>query len=243
MASALKSRRFTNVVRYLLDNWLPPALREFRPLSKLLALLFHGRHFDLDFKRKAFAMSDEEFARAYARLGKGQKEAYRTTDMTEGQIRWMVEHALGPEVLEVGCGYGVLAERLAGRGDLKVTATDLSSENVEVVRQRMRDVGVDLDLQVADVERLPFADKSFDTTLCAHTLEHVRNFEKAVTELVRVTRRRLLIVVPCQRYYRYTIDYHLHFFSEPEQLVLRVGLPHPHCERVNGDLCYQADLQ
>src|SRR6516164_3481561 len=154
MASALKSRRFTNVVRYLLDNWLPPALREFRPLSKLLALLFHGRHFDLDFKRKAFAMSDEEFARAYARLGKGQKEAYRTTDMTEGQIRWMVEHALGPEVLEVGCGYG------------------------ELVRRRMQEAGVALDLQVADVERLPFADKSFDTTLCAHTLEHVRNFEK-----------------------------------------------------------------
>ena len=163
--------------------------------------------------------------------------------MTEGQLRWMVEKSIGPEALEVGCGYGVLAERLAGRGDLKVTATDLSAENVEVVRERMQAERVTLDLQVADVERLPFPDKSFDTTLCAHTLEHVRNFEKAVAELVRVTRRRLLIVVPCQRYYRYTIDYHLHFFSEPEQLILRIGLPRYQCERVNGDLCYQADLQ
>jgi ubiquinone/menaquinone biosynthesis C-methylase UbiE len=242
MGNPLKSRRFTNCVRYLLDDWMPPVLREWRPLSQALALAFHGKHFDLDFKRKAFALTDEEFAHAYARMVEGEKSAYRTTDMSEGQLRWMVENAVGPDVLEVGCGYGVLAERLARRGDLKVTATDLSGDNVEVLRQRMRDVGLNLDLRVADLERLPFADKSFDTTLCAHTLEHVRNFEKAVAELVRVTRRRLLVVVPCQRYYRYTIDYHLHFFSEPEQLILRMGLSHYHCERVAGDLFYRADL-
>ena len=71
---------------------------------------------------------------------------------------------------------------------------------------------------------------------------HVRHFEKAVAELVRVTRRRLLVVVPCQRYYRYTIDYHLHFFPEPEQLILRMGLPRYHCLEVGGDLCYQAEM-
>ncbi len=242
MANPLKSRRFTNFVRYLMDDWMPPALREVRLLSRVLATGFHGSQFDLDFKRKAFSMTEEEFAHAYTRVGKGQKAAYRTTDMTEGQIRWMVEQAVGPDVLEVGCGYGILAERLAGRGDLKVTATDLSADNIEVLRGAPRAPGREIELRVANVERLPFADKSFDTVLCAHTLEHVRDFEKAVAELVRVTRRRLLVVVPCQRYYHYTIDYHLHFFPEPEQLILRVGLPHYHCERVGGDLCYRADL-
>lgn len=243
MANPLKSRRFTNLVRYLLDDWLPPAVREVRPLSKALALLFHGKHFDLDFKRKAFAMSDEEFAQAYARVGKGQKSAYRTTDMTEGQIRWMVENAVGPDVLEVGCGHGILADRLADRSDLRVTATDLSADNIEVLRGRQRGAVREIDLRVANVECLPFADKSFDTVLTAHTLEHVRDFEKAVAELVRVTRRRLLVVVPCQRYYRYTIDYHLHFFPEPEQLVLRMGLPRHRCVKVGGDLCYQAEME
>jgi ubiquinone/menaquinone biosynthesis C-methylase UbiE len=243
MGNPLKSRRATNSIRYLLDDWLPPVLREFRPLSQVLALMFHGRHFDLDFKRKALSMSDEEFAEAYARVAKGQKSAYRVTDMTEGQLRWMVRQAIGPDVLEVGCGYGVLAERLGGRGDLKVIATDLSPANIEILRRRAQATGVSMDLRVADVEKLPFPDKCFDTTLCAHTLEHVRRFEKAVAELVRVTRRRLLVVVPCQRYYRYTIDYHLHFFSEPEQLLLRMGLPHATSEAVDGDLCYQAELQ
>lgn len=240
MKDALKSRRVTNAVRYLLDDWLPPAVRELRPLSRLLALAFHGRHFDLDFKRRAFAMSAEQFAAAYARLPRGRRSAYRNTDMTAGQIRWAVDNAVGPDVLEVGCGHGVLARRLAAAG-FAVTATDLSPENLEAVRRAVS-AGPRLRLQIADAERLPFADRSFDTTVCAHTLEHVRDFDRAVGELVRVTRRRLLVVVPCQRYYRYTIDYHLHFFPEPEQLVLRMGLSGADCRKVHGDLCYRADL-
>jgi hypothetical protein len=60
--------------------------------------------------------------------------------------------------------------------------------------------------------------------------------------MIRVARKRILVIVPCQRYYRYTVDYHLHFFPEPEQLVLRIGLPNASCEKVTGDLCYSADF-
>jgi ubiquinone/menaquinone biosynthesis C-methylase UbiE len=242
MREALKCRRVTNLVRYFLDDWLPPVVREFRPLSKALAAAFHGRHFDLDFKRKAYSMSADEFAAAYVRLPKGRKSPYRTTDMSEKQLRWMTAKAIGPAVLEVGCGYGVLAERLVERYPFHVTATDLSPENIQVLRERLASKGLPLTLRVADVERLPFPDKCFDSTLCAHTLEHVRDFQRAVAELVRVTRKRLLVIVPCQRYYRFTIDYHLHFFPEPEQLILHMGLPRHHCEKIEGDLCYWADL-
>ena len=132
----LKSRRVTNLVRRVMDDWPPPAIREFRPLSKALALAFHGPDFDLDFKRKAFDMTEEEFAAAYARLSSGCKKAYRVTDMTDRQIEWILEHTVGPDVLQVGCGYGVLAERLAALGDPRVTATDVSVENVEEARRQ-----------------------------------------------------------------------------------------------------------
>src|SRR5262249_44710097 len=152
---------------------------------------------------------------------------YRDTDMTEGQMCWMLAEAVGPMVLEVGCGHGHLARRLAQQSDWTITATDLSHENVKVAAAQTKP-GSSLDMAVANIESLPFPNKSFDTTLCAHTLEHVRDFERAVAELVRVTRQRLLVIVPCQRYYRYTIDYHLHFFPEPEQLILRMGLERHH---------------
>jgi 2-polyprenyl-3-methyl-5-hydroxy-6-metoxy-1,4-benzoquinol methylase len=239
---ALKDRRITNCVRYVLDDWLPPVMREFRPLNQLMARLFHGRRFDLDFKRKAHRMTDAEFSAAYARLPHGRERPYRDTDMTEGQMGWMLAEAAGPMILEVGCGHGHLARRLAMLANSNITATDLSYENVRFVAAHAQSLGRSVNVAAANIERLPFADKSFDTTLCAHALEHVRDFDRAVAELVRVTRSRLLVIVPCQRYYRYTIDYHLHFFPEPEQLILRMGLARHHCVKIQGDLCYRALL-
>lgn len=42
---------------------------------------------------------------------------------------------------------------------------------------------------IADIERLPFADNSFDFVYCSHVLEHVDNPEKACKEIMRVGKR------------------------------------------------------
>ena len=49
---------------------------------------------------------------------------------------------------------------------------------------------------VADVERLPFADRTFDYVICCETLEHVPNQVKTIQELARVCRKRLIVTVP-----------------------------------------------
>jgi SAM-dependent methyltransferase len=41
---------------------------------------------------------------------------------------------------------------------------------------------------VADVERLPFKDRSFDYVICSHLIEHIPNVEQAFSELVRIAR-------------------------------------------------------
>jgi ubiquinone/menaquinone biosynthesis C-methylase UbiE len=240
MSGGWKQRRFTNLVRYCLDDWLPPVLRDNRLLFQAIGYVFHGPTFDLDFKRKAYAMTEEEFEQAYELIQ--VKERYRPSDMTQAEMEWMTRNAVGPEVLEIGCGQGDLVLQLAQRGDLAVTATDLNPKDVDFVRDQMTKLGLKVNAQVANLEELPFPDRSFDTVLCAHTLEHVRRFEKAVAEMVRVCRNRLLVIVPCQRYYRYTIDYHLQFFPEVEHLLLRMGLPNAVCEKLTGDLCYMAEI-
>ena len=45
-------------------------------------------------------------------------------------------------------------------------------------------------------QRLPFADGSFDTTICFDVLEHVADDGQTIRELARVTRRRLVLAVP-----------------------------------------------
>ncbi|MDZ7363780.1 MAG: class I SAM-dependent methyltransferase [candidate division KSB1 bacterium] len=37
-------------------------------------------------------------------------------------------------------------------------------------------------------ENMPFSDKTFDYVTCCHTLEHVKDLDKAVAELKRVAR-------------------------------------------------------
>ena len=162
-----RSRRFTNSIRYVLDELTPPVLREMRWLNVSMGRIFHGPNFDVDFKRKAPFMTDAEFAAAYAKVAEGRSERYRPTDMTEGQIEWVLKETTPGEVLEVGCGYGVLSERLAARPDVRVTSTDLCDSVVDSLRARLADRGQSIATRVANLEKLPFADRSFDTTVCA----------------------------------------------------------------------------
>lgn len=208
LSARLRDRRVTFVVRQLLDDYLPPVVREWRPLNRWMATRFHGPTFDLDFKERAFAMTSHEFAAAYAGLASGGKR-YRDTDTTPGQIDAIVAAARG-RVLEVGCGNGALAARLAQAHE--VVAVDVTLGSAHETARRAGCV-----VAVAGLPALPFADHAFDTVVCAHTLEHIPDLYAAAAELRRVA-RRVIVVVPRQRYYRYTVDYHLHFFPSAAPL-------------------------
>jgi SAM-dependent methyltransferase len=89
----------------------------------------------------------------------------------------------GPRrVLEVGCGRGELAERMATELGADVVALDQSRRMVELTRAR--GVGA----RVGDVQELPFADASFDVAVAAWMLYHVPDVDRALAELARVLR-------------------------------------------------------
>jgi SAM-dependent methyltransferase len=90
-----------------------------------------------------------------------------------------IEEVSPRRVLEVGCGPGEAAERIAALG-AEVVALDSSSRMVELARAR----GVDA--RVGDVQELPFADASFDCALAAWVLFHVPDLDRALVELHRV---------------------------------------------------------
>jgi SAM-dependent methyltransferase len=48
---------------------------------------------------------------------------------------------------------------------------------------------------VMDITRIPFRDNSFDLIICSHVLGHVPDDAKAISELVRVLRRRGIALV------------------------------------------------
>lgn len=69
----------------------------------------------------------------------------------------------GPRVLEVGVGTGKNMPFYPT--DLAITAIDLAPRMLAQAQRRARRTGVDVWLQQADVQALPFADGSFDTVV------------------------------------------------------------------------------
>ena len=85
-------------------------------------------------------------------------------------------------ILEVGCGWGELAEWLGRETGAEVVAVDLSPRMVELARER----GVDA--RAGDVQELEFADGEFDVAVAAWMLYHVPDLDRGIAELARVLR-------------------------------------------------------
>jgi SAM-dependent methyltransferase len=90
----------------------------------------------------------------------------------------------GKRVLDYGCGHGMAAVVLARRG-ADVTAFDLSPGYVREAEQRAEANGIHVRFTVADGERLPFADESFDAVWGSAVLHHL-DMDAAGRELRRV---------------------------------------------------------
>lgn len=85
-------------------------------------------------------------------------------------------------ILEVGCGQGELARRMAAELDAAVVAVDRSPRMVELARGR----GVDA--TVGDAQALPFGDSAFDCALAHFVLFHLPELDRGLAELARVLR-------------------------------------------------------
>ncbi|MCE9585933.1 class I SAM-dependent methyltransferase [Candidatus Uhrbacteria bacterium] len=229
------SRQTALKIHFVLDQLLPPLLRDARWFMSIpFRILYKDRaHVFLTFKEKAWSMTEEEFAQAYRDVEPVLME--RDTDLTEDAIDAVLKEVVGENVLEAGCGKGVLIGKLSERW--KVTGTDI------IISEHARR-HTSATFFEANVEALPFADKSFDTVVCTHTLEHVRDLAKSLSELRRVAKKKLVIVVPKQRPYRYTFDLHLHFFPYASSLLGAFGEPvGTHSLReVGGDWLYTETL-
>jgi 2-polyprenyl-3-methyl-5-hydroxy-6-metoxy-1,4-benzoquinol methylase len=104
-------------------------------------------------------------------------------------LRWVDELRLSASsrVLEVGCGTGIVAVELAGRG-LEVEATDPVEAMLDRARARAARAGVAdrVRFSTADVHALDFADGTFDLVIALGVLPWIDHMDAALGEAARV---------------------------------------------------------
>lgn len=101
----------------------------------------------------------------------------------------------GLRILDMATGTGRAALALARRG-ASVTGVDASSEMLSVARARAADAGLAIEFVEGDAHALTFDDRAFDEVVCLRMLMHVPDWRRALAELCRVTRHRLVFDYP-----------------------------------------------
>jgi ubiquinone/menaquinone biosynthesis C-methylase UbiE/uncharacterized protein YbaR (Trm112 family) len=123
--------------------------------------------------------------------------------------RWLLEEKFrqgtravgslaGRSVLTVCGGSGMDAEFLARGGAGPVVSSDLSAGAAARVRERSARFGTELIPLIADVERLPLADCSFDLVFVHDGLHHLEDPDVGLREMARVARYAVSVNEPAR---------------------------------------------
>ncbi|ODU22006.1 MAG: methyltransferase [Sphingomonas sp. SCN 67-18] len=225
-------RETVNAIRTVLEEAIPPFIRDSGPMRWLFRRHWGPLIDDIErFRERIPFVTADEYRAVYERMPRVQDD----TDNSEACLKRIAAAVEGQTVLDVGCGTGYLLDWLKQRrGDLTLTGTDF------IIEPGTRTRHADIRFVEGHVERLPFEDGSFDTVICTHVLEHILDFRGALAELRRVAGKRLILVVPREREYRFTFNPHLHFFPYPHSFLRYLPpIPAEHViEGVGRDIFY-----
>jgi ArsR family transcriptional regulator len=115
----------------------------------------------------------------------------------EGLVSAMVLALAPSTIVDIGCGEGEVALRLARLGH-RVHAVDSSRAMIAALRKRLRregDAGSRVETHIGDTERLPLADAVADVVFMSQILHHAPRPEAALAEAVRVAKPGGRVVV------------------------------------------------
>ncbi len=223
-------RTVTNIIRYLMDECLPPIIRDNKYfMYPFYYYAYKGKDIKtaMNFKSLIYSLSEREYRDFYGNLNSISRN--RKTDLNDASIKYIIDNLsnTAKNLIDIGCGHGYFLKQLKDT-DLKLFGCDIATIDNSLDYYNIK----------CNIEKLPFKDKQFDIVTCSHTLEHILNPEKAISELKRITKNQLIIIVPCQRYFYYTLDEHVNFFPIKEKLTSLIGINNNNCKKIWGDWVY-----
>ena len=103
-------------------------------------------------------------------------------------------------ILDVGCGEGFTLNRLREKGiGKKLEGLEYSKDAIALGRETYPDIKI----SQGSIYKLPYKDNAFDLVLCTEVLEHLDKPQDALKELVRVSKKYLVISVPNEPFFMF----------------------------------------
>jgi len=109
----------------------------------------------------------------------------------------MLGNMQGKKVLDAGCGGGFYSLWLSEKG-AEVLGIDGSEEMIKIAKEKASKKNLNAIFLIGDIADLRIEDGVFDLILSTLVLEEVKELDKAISELVRVTRDGGDIVISVQ---------------------------------------------
>jgi ubiquinone/menaquinone biosynthesis C-methylase UbiE len=135
----------------------------------------HEKHLD---ETRAYY---DEFSHSYEQHRRPHRQDGYHALVDDLEVELCARYATGKDILECGCGTGLILERLVPFAR-RAAGIDLSPGMLARARSR------GLEVREGSVTHLPFDDATFDVTCSFKVLAHVKEIARALAEMARVTR-------------------------------------------------------
>lgn len=132
---------------------------------------------------------NEYIAKQFANpRGIGGRIVMAVINRQNAQMYEATERLLRPRnddtILDIGCGNGIMLERIAHACDCRLIGTDISEDALEIAKRRL--VGTNVEFLRCPVDDMPLEDATVDKALTINTLYFWEDLTSGFEEIARV---------------------------------------------------------
>lgn len=99
----------------------------------------------------------------------------------------------GKNVLDIACGSGYGTYELVNAGAKRIVGVDISEESITYARNRYRHNKIEY--ISGDARKIPLEDNQFDVIVSFETIEHFKEHDKFLKEIIRVSKKNSILII------------------------------------------------